>query len=135
MSPKDVRRETITGEDHIIQRYIHRPLLLKGLKHDLRVYVLIASVEPFVVYINREGLARFCTEKYELPTKENKIKENMHFTNYSLNKHSDKYVLTDECFEANDGSKRTLESYWASMKEEGHEKEPVSTYYTRFGRR
>lgn len=43
-------------------------------------------------FLADEGLARFCTEKYNKPTKANFKKTYMHLTNYSLNKHSDDYV-------------------------------------------
>jgi tubulin polyglutamylase TTLL11 len=51
--------------DSVIQRYIDNPFLMNKKKHDLRLYVLIASVDPFVAFLNEEGLARFCTENYD----------------------------------------------------------------------
>jgi hypothetical protein len=46
---------------------LNKPFLMDGKKHDLRVYVAIVSYEPFVAFINEEGLARFCTEDYYEP--------------------------------------------------------------------
>jgi hypothetical protein len=48
----------------VVQEYLNKPFLMDGKKHDLRVYVAIVSYEPFIAFINEEGLARFCTEDY-----------------------------------------------------------------------
>lgn len=102
-------------EQVIVQSYVKAPLLIDGLKHDLRLYMLIVSVDPFIVYLNEEGLARFCTAKYSEPTGKGKIEENAQLTNYTLNKDSENFVLTQEINQINNGSKRTLSSYWKSV--------------------
>ena len=70
---------------------LHPPLLLwRGLKSDLRLYVLVTSFDPLVAYLHHEGLARFATEPYSLDA-QRLTDRCAHLTNYSLNKHSKKY--------------------------------------------
>ncbi|XP_068609101.1 tubulin polyglutamylase TTLL11 [Brachionichthys hirsutus] len=91
----------------VVQEYIQKPLLVDKLKFDIRLYVLIRSLEPLEIYIAREGLTRFCTEPYQEPSQKNLSHVFMHLTNYSLNVHSGNFVHSDsQCT----GSKRTLSS-------------------------
>ncbi|OLP82201.1 Tubulin polyglutamylase TTLL11 [Symbiodinium microadriaticum] len=74
------------GFGALAQRYLPEPLLLDGLKFDLRLYVVVTSLDPLDAYMCKEGLARFCTAKYEEPTAANANEVYMHLTNYSVNK-------------------------------------------------
>ncbi|RHY22309.1 hypothetical protein DYB25_008841 [Aphanomyces astaci] len=64
--------------------YIHNPLLIDGFKFDLRIYVLVVSVDPLVVYVFRNGLARFCTTPFQAPKRSNLHQTRMHLTKYTL---------------------------------------------------
>lgn len=127
----------------VVQHYLSRPLLLDGFKFDLRVYVFVASVQPLEVWVCREGLARFCTEKYVAPTGKNCHRVCAHLTNYSLNKRSDAFVKfrsADPVAEEHrgggsplrvDSSSSRSESVFAELvqadgSEEGSSKRPIS---------
>ena len=88
------------SEPAVIQEYISNPLLLEGLKFDLRLYVLIASYDPMEVYVSDTGLVRYCTVPYKPPSTNNLNNDYMHLTNYAINKNNSSYSL--------DGGKSTL---------------------------
>ncbi|XP_022919219.1 probable tubulin polyglutamylase TTLL2 [Onthophagus taurus] len=67
----------------IVQKYIEKPLLIGGYKFDLRLYVCIPSYHPVTIYLYREGLARFGTDKFSLNDLKNPYR---HLTNSSINK-------------------------------------------------
>ena len=91
-------------------------------KFDLRIYVLIKSYEPIEAYICNEGFARFCTQDYKQPTKDNMKNLFMHLTNYSLNKNSENYKAPDEDFLSEDNSsKRLLSGLWKTLADDGHD--------------
>lgn len=100
----------------IIQRYIHKPLLIDGLKFDFRVYVVPVSVDPLRAYVFFDGLARFCTSKYTPPTSRNLDSRFMHLTNYSLNKFSSNFEHSDD---GTTGTKRRLSVVMEALDEVG----------------
>jgi tubulin polyglutamylase TTLL5 len=77
------------GQAMVASRYISNPLLINGLKFDLRIYVAVTSMDPLRIYIYREGMARFATEPYDLSNFRNRF---VHLTNYSLNKYSPNFI-------------------------------------------
>ncbi|EKX45686.1 hypothetical protein GUITHDRAFT_58134, partial [Guillardia theta CCMP2712] len=108
----------LRSDRYIVQRYVHRPLLLDGFKFDMRLYVLVTSVDPLRCFLHSDGLARFCTKKYVAPSKKNLEETMMHLTNYSLNKHnSEGFIRNDE----EEGSKRSLSVMWEQVRAMGHD--------------
>jgi hypothetical protein len=57
------QRYSPNDELAVAQEYIDS-YLMDGQKFDLRIYVLVASVDPLTVYVYRDGLARFCSDEY-----------------------------------------------------------------------
>ena len=49
----------------LVYRYIGNPLLLRGRKFDIRVYMLLVASNPWVV-LYRQGYVRLCCEAYQL---------------------------------------------------------------------
>ncbi|CAE7713011.1 TTLL11, partial [Symbiodinium microadriaticum] len=96
------------GFGALAQRYLPEPLLLDGLKFDLRLYVVVTSLDPLDAYMCKEGLARFCTAKYEEPTAANANEVYMHLTNYSVNKKSTFFKDEDPFDVHTQASKRPL---------------------------
>ena len=79
--------DRVQNKETIVSSYIENPLLINGLKFDLRIYVVITCVNPLRVYIYKEGIVRFATEEYS--TNRNIFGNPfIHFTNYSINKHN-----------------------------------------------
>ena len=83
------------GEKYVVQRYLHKPFLIEGLKFDMRIYVLIAGVDPLRIFVFEDGLARFATEPYVPPRTENLENKFMHLTNYAINKNSPNFIFNE----------------------------------------
>ncbi|GKT14465.1 Tubulin tyrosine ligase [Aduncisulcus paluster] len=77
---------TFPSEPCVIQKYISNPLLINGKKCDLRLYVIIYSVNPLIILLHSHGIVRFASTKYSTDPK-HIGQTTMHLTNYSLNKH------------------------------------------------
>ena len=69
----------------IVQKYISNPCIIRGHKFDLRLYVLITSLDPLKVYLYGDGFARFATKPYD--TNPDNLQDSfMHLTNFEINK-------------------------------------------------
>lgn len=63
---------------YVIQRYIRNPLLLDGRKSEIRIYWLVASLDPLLVLVYREGTVRLNTQPFSLDDFDNTL---IHVTN------------------------------------------------------
>lgn len=71
--------------EYVVQRYIKNVLLLDGRKSEVRIYWLIASLDPLLVLIYPEGTARLTLQPYKLDDFANPL---IHITNtYQQKKH------------------------------------------------
>ncbi|XP_017885108.2 tubulin polyglutamylase TTLL4 [Ceratina calcarata] len=101
----------------VVQRYIAWPRLIDGIKFDIRLYVLLTSIDPLRIYVYNEGLVRLATIKYV-----NNVKylsdRFMHLTNTSVNKVSPNFRPNDNPYKCkgNMWSLNCLWNYLASME-------------------
>ena len=109
------------AREAVVQEYIANPMLLGGLKFDLRLYVLVTSVGgdadggPLRAFLCREGMARFAVQAFDGAKLGN---VHAHLTNYSLNKKASGFRATDEA-DGGDGSKRTASAVFAALAASG----------------
>jgi tubulin polyglutamylase TTLL6/13 len=82
----------------VVQRYTQDPLLVDGLKFDVRLYAVVLSIDPLKIHVCKEGICRFATETFApVGTKmkgstKGQPNLNAHVSSYHLNKDSPKYV-------------------------------------------
>lgn len=73
------------SERYVIQRYIKNPLLLDGHKSEVRLYWLIACLDPLLVLLYEEGTVRRTALPFQLGEFDNPL---IHITNaYQQKKH------------------------------------------------
>lgn len=95
------------SECSVVSRYVDNPLLIQGLKFDLRIYVLVTSYSPLRAYVYREGLTRFASSPYS--TEEEHLRDAYrHLTNYSINKNAHNFMENQELENDNYGHKWSL---------------------------
>ena len=99
-SSNGVARSAI-GQHLVAQRYVARPLLLRGRKFDVRVYALVATVAPgaMVAYFARFGYLRLSMEPYSLDDLGNRF---VHLTNASVQKQHAGYKAANEAADGDD---------------------------------
>ncbi|KAK8886300.1 hypothetical protein M9Y10_041762 [Tritrichomonas musculus] len=95
----------------VMQEYIRNPLLIHGYKFDLRFYVAVTSLNPLRVYNYNDGLVRFATEKYALFF-EDVSNLSAHLTNFSINKESENFQVTNDVKNDGKGSKWSHVPFW-----------------------
>lgn len=103
----------------IVSKYISDPLCIDEHKCDVRLYVLVTSFDPLIIYLYEEGLVRLATVKYD-KTLENLWNPCMHLCNYSINKYHLDYIKATECDE-DVGHKWTFSALLRHLKSQGND--------------
>jgi len=102
-------------EPMVVAKYIDNPLLINGHKSDLRLYVLVTSYDPLIIYLYEEGLVRFATVKYD-HTGKNLWNPCMHLCNYSINKYHSDYIKSSDPDLDDQGHKWSLSAFLKHLK-------------------
>jgi hypothetical protein len=71
----------------VVQRYVHRPLLIGESKFHMRVYMLVTALDPVRAYIHNDLCVMFSTMPYTLSPKTlgKHFEPRVHLTNYGIN--------------------------------------------------
>ena len=89
---------------HVVaQEYLKNPYLIDGRKFDLRLYVLVTSFDPLIIYLFDDGLVRFSTKKFSLSPRMVRNKQ-IHLTNYSVQKKYGQYSYNHDNANGNNNS-------------------------------
>lgn len=99
-------------------KYIANPLCIDGHKCDIRLYVLVTSFDPLIVYLYEEGLVRLATVKYN-PSTEYLWNSCMHLCNYSINKYHSDYIKSMNADVEDVGHKWTLSALLRHLQSQG----------------
>lgn len=81
-------------KEQVVQRYLEDPLLYEGRKFDLRVFMVVSCMRPYLVLYN-SGYVRLSLNQYSTTsfTKEDKC---THLTNNSVQKNHPQYKALKE---------------------------------------
>ena len=94
-------------------------MLINSFKFDLRIYVLVTSVNPLRIYVYDEGLCRLASEKYDMTNTKNIFS---HLTNYSINKKNEPGTKISSIFKQENSqgikwSLKELREHLSSLKD------------------
>ena len=107
----------ITG-DCLVTKYISNPGTLKGRKYDLRLYVLVTSYNPIIIYLHNNGIVRIASEEYKLDLKTLKNLW-IHLTNTSFNEKNKEKFGKNEDPEAEEGNEWTVKTLKKHLLKKG----------------
>ena len=82
----------------VVQRYVHRPLLVGGYKFHMRVYLLVTCTSPLRAYVHNDLCVMFSTLPYSLDdsTLGAHFERRVHLTNYDINAKQTAEYLADK---------------------------------------
>lgn len=84
-------------------------MLYKGHKMDLRVHVLITSVDPLIAYVWHSGFARITRHKHAYPNDTNKNDVRTHISTVALNKFNNESGASYKTDMGENGGRQSIE--------------------------
>ncbi|RLE31196.1 MAG: hypothetical protein DRJ61_11645 [Acidobacteria bacterium] len=105
-----------TGDGWLVQEYLARPHLLDGHKYTLRLYVLLTSVDPLLLYLFDEGFAKRASRPFST-AQEHLADRFRHLTNPD--------VLRDDPEVPTSALNLTLGQYRERLRAEGSDDEAL----------
>lgn len=106
---KDVS-EAPLARDWLVQEYLANPHTIRGHKYVLRLYVLIASLEPLRVYLYRQGFAKLASAPWDPDDADNPYSQ---LTNPDINALNTEAEVPVEFID--------LDRYRRWLKDQGHD--------------
>ena len=63
---RETKEREAANEPFVSQKYIERPLLVRGRKFDIRQWVLLAAIRPVRAFWYEQSYLRFCSTQFTL---------------------------------------------------------------------
>ncbi len=79
----------------------------------------MTSFDPLRIYVYREGLVRFASEKYSNDFLDEANAKFSHLTNYSINKNNHNYVPNENAVQEDSGFKWSISAFCSHLEKEG----------------
>jgi hypothetical protein len=108
--------EAPNARDWLVQAYLDAPHTIRGHKYVLRLYVLIASLDPLRVYLYRQGFAKLASEPWDPEDADNPFSQ---LTNPDINARNDRAEVPVEFID--------LDRYHAWLRDQGHDDDRLFT--------
>ncbi|WIX32623.1 hypothetical protein QO259_17730 [Salinicola sp. JS01] len=98
----------------LVQEYLGDPHTIRGHKYVLRLYILLASLDPLRLYVYRQGFAKLASAPYDHDDTSNLYS---HLTNPDINAHNTDAEVPVEFID--------LDRYRVWLREQGHDDEAL----------